>query len=340
VGGLLLTIKMGKMMEEITLNGFTYHPPIIENTQLKKLDISHSKPQPAYLYKYYPLSNYSVDALINHYLYAAHVSKLNDEYDCSPYLIDYSKCGLEFYLKKIEELENICGKRTMDKATIEHYYHSPEKWRLERYIANLDTYFLYKFFGIISLSSAENDILMWTHYAKNSGFMIKINPSLVSHENLYGPFPINYCSHLHKIDYNLNPIDSVLYQSNIKKESWSYEKEWRYLYNPNPQDLNNKTNNRLDYDKNALVEIVLGYRFLEQCSIQREIGFDILNLKKKQKKRKLKRKLLNFIVESGVKTSLISADIRDYNLIADKVYIENIGPNIFKINYTAPPIES
>jgi hypothetical protein len=318
-------------MKEITLNGFTYYPPVIVNTQLKKLDISHNKPQPAYLYKYYPLNNDNVDALINHYLYAAHVSKLNDEYDCSPYLIDYSKCSLDFYLEKIEK---IYGKKSMDKKTIEHYYHSPEKWKLERYIANLDTYFLYKLFGIISLSSAENDILMWTHYAKNSGFMIKINPLLVSHENLYGPFPINYCSHLHKIDYNLIPIDSVLYQSNIKKESWSYEKEWRYLYyNQNPQCHKNKTNNRLNYDKNALVEIVLGYRFLEQCSIKREIGFDILTLKREQKNCKLKRKLLNFIVKSGVKTSLISADIRDYNLITNEISIEKLGFNTFKIIY-------
>jgi hypothetical protein len=326
-------------MKEITLNGFTYYPPTLVNGQLKNVPIKHNKPQPAYLYKYYCLKNYNVNAVINHYLYAAQPCELNDKYDCSPYLIDYSKCGLEFYLKKIEEFENICGKRTMDKATIEHYYHSPEKWRLERHIANINRNLLFSLFRTISFSSEKNDMLMWTHYANNNGFMIKINPSLISPENLCGPYPINYCKAFPTVEYDSSkpPAYFVPYQSNIKSEAWSYENEWRYVYcNLNSQDHKNKINNRLYYDKNALIEIVLGYDFFDPISsITRCIGFDVLNLKKKQKQknRKLKRKLLNFIVESGVKVFQTSVSIKDYSLVTNEISIEKLGSNTFKIIY-------
>jgi hypothetical protein len=326
-------------MEEITLNGFTYHPPVIVNTQLKKLDISHNKPQPAYLYKYYCLKNYNVNAVINNYLYAAQPCELNDKYDCSPYLIDYSKCGLEFYQETIETTKRFLQKSTIDEKTITHYYNSSEKWRLERHIANINRCILFSLFRVISLTSEKNNMLMWTHYANNNGFMIKINPSLISHENLYGPYPINYCKAFPTVEYDSSkpPAYFVPYQSNVKSEAWSYENEWRYVYyNPNSQDHKNKINNRLYYDKNALIEIVLGYDFFEPISsITRCIGFDVLNLKKKQKQknRKLKRKLLNFIVESGVKVFQTSVSVKDYSLVANEISIEKLGSNTFKIIY-------
>jgi hypothetical protein len=48
------------------------------------------KPEkPDSLYKYYALSNFSVDVLTNHYLFSPHPIYLNDKNDCSGELIDY-----------------------------------------------------------------------------------------------------------------------------------------------------------------------------------------------------------------------------------------------------------
>lgn len=326
------------MEQKIDYNGFSYRININqENKTLEKLDILHNITEPKHLCKYYSLSNFSIDAVLNHYFYATHPKDLNDKHDCSAYLIDYSNCNLSTFIKKIHEAEKTLYNRIEStEEIIKKYFHSSEKWRLERRLAELNAACLFSLFGIISLTSVDDNVLMWAHYAQNNGFLIKIDPSLMRNDNLYGAFPINYSSKLHTIESDSSvPILNVLYQSNIKSDIWSYENEWRYLYfNPNEREHISKSNRKMLYDKTALVEFVLGFNFFESASsIRRYAEYDILKLRTKHKNYKLKRKLLNFITESGVKTFLICAETKEFSLIKNEIIIEKIGSNTFKIRY-------
>jgi hypothetical protein len=331
---------MATIEEKIEYNGFDYHVQIDKIKKTLNMSIIHNMPQPTYLCKYYSLSKNSIDAVLNHYLYASHPMQLNDKHDCSPYLIDYSDCNLEFYRENIKNVEQVLyGKRDIDDETIKQYFNSSEKWRLERYYADKNWIVLYKLFGIISLSSEECNTLMWTHYTENKGFMIKTNPNLIHKDNLFGHFPVNYCDSIHKIKNNHSvPILPILYQSNVKSTIWAYEKEWRYLYyNPIIKENENTMDRRMHYDSSALIEIHLGYYFFDDIygtsSIKRYKDFDILALKSKHRNHKLKCKLLNFIVNKRVKTFQILADIEHFKLTKSEIIIEKLSCNKFKIRY-------
>ena len=66
---------------------------------------------PESLYKYYSVSNlafkFSVDAFLRHYLFASHPLNLNDKYDCSEDLIDYSKLNSNFFVQKMVKRNGI-----------------------------------------------------------------------------------------------------------------------------------------------------------------------------------------------------------------------------------------
>lgn len=326
------------MDNEIDYNGFSYHIRINqENKTLEKLDILHDIAKPTYLCKYYSLSKFSVDAVINHYFYAAHPKELNDKHDCSAYLIDYSSCDLSTFVKKIQDAERtLFNKVEYTEEIIENLFYSSERWRLERHLAELNATCLFCLFGVISLTSEDDNVLMWAHYAQNNGFLIKVDPTLMRNDNLHGVFPVNYSKNMYKIKSDSSaPILNVLYQCNIKSDIWSYENEWRYLYyNPKEQEYASKNNRKMLYDKSALIEIALGFNFFEPSnSIKRFAEYDILKLRTKHKNYKLKRKLLNFITESGVKTFLTCAKISEFRLVKNEIFIEKIGSNTFKIRH-------
>src|SRR5690606_22336459 len=78
--------------EEYEFNGFRY----LSNSNEPKLDIVHNKNKPEYICKYYSISKYSVEALLNGYLYASHPFELNDIFDSSVFLM-YASQKLEYH---------------------------------------------------------------------------------------------------------------------------------------------------------------------------------------------------------------------------------------------------
>ena len=64
-------------------NGFRYFSNYGKG-ELPKVE--HGWKTPEYLFKYYSFGKYSIDALINNYLYASHPYELNDILDSSRFL--------------------------------------------------------------------------------------------------------------------------------------------------------------------------------------------------------------------------------------------------------------
>ena len=118
-------------------------------------------------YKYYPLNDYSVDALTHLYIYASHPNQLNDPFDCADGLIRFDdlKSAQLFANKFYPAIEELCEK---DENTILDFVKSAYR-----------TY-LYTELGILCLSKTWDDVSMWSAYTDHKGF-VPSSMYLVSH---------------------------------------------------------------------------------------------------------------------------------------------------------------
>jgi len=267
-------------MEEYNYNNFKYQHDI----QRGLIGITHPLHKPNSLFKFFPISRYSVQNLKDNLFYGPHFYELNDILDGSAFLWFTSK---QFSLDRYKEQlvyfpEDMINQIYSDdskpdrlgKAYLAHNW-SNQTNRL----------------GIISFTAKENNILMWPHYAQEEGFQLKINTDaldsyfLKNFDGVYlGMYPMNYVERLECFDLITTESDIIpmLYAATIKSQEWEYEKEWRVLLsrenmgvpysksglNPRP-DINIQPGNRLiKYDRNLIDEITVGANFINQTKFK------------------------------------------------------------------------
>ena len=258
------------------LNGFEYgynksgHP-----------EIKHNIPHVETLYKYYGISEYSVKALVNSYLYASHPFDLNDVSDSSisllhtevnPRLEDYQTVLKQIpFVSNESEINEIYTNDSNGKLFLEHFYLKVTSQ-----------------FGIISLSNNQYSDLMWPHYTSEMGFQlefdrVKLLRSIISRnkKSMVWLNPVNYSNERVVLNYNKikdRPFGlAFLYMTNLKHVNWKYEEEWRIIVNnelmgvpfskrgfsrlkdDNPVE---PTNREIKYDFDCIASITLGANFL------------------------------------------------------------------------------
>lgn len=182
----------------------------------------HKEDTPKSLYKYFSLTEYSLDSLINNYIYLCNPKDFNDPFDCNRNLI----------IEKQKELKD---------------------WQYVETLNDISE------IGISSFSENGIEPLLWSHYTNSyHGFCIKFKSEFLNQNN-------KELVKLKKVIYsdNPNPISinsnfSQYYQFILKLDNWSYEKEWRLLFQ-NPSSVNNK----YYFDENSIEEISIGYKFNE-----------------------------------------------------------------------------
>ncbi len=269
-------------MEEIhKFNGFVYK--IDASTKgLKSYQLEHPKEKPESIYKYYGVSSFSVEALREGYFYASHPMELNDHLDSSNFLLGASKpLDIKYY-------KNFMGEAFDDEKELLEFYakdsFSEDGFFAKGFIAQL-WQVMSNIFGIVSLTTQDKNDLMWPHYTNEKGFQIRFNTAELEtsvHANIgegdcLGLYPMNYCKDLHPID--VSPFTQFripfLYLTNVKKDSWEYEDEWRFIISKQHmgipyskvgldprEDYNGvKENRRAYYDKGIVQEITLGNNF-------------------------------------------------------------------------------
>lgn len=194
------------------------------------LDIGYDTakyPKPKTFYKYYSLSENSIDAITTPYLYASHPNQLNDPLDCHADIINLDdegdvRCLLNgFY----DTFVNNLGK----------------EWIIQNG-ADVFKTIAYRKCGIVSLTEGCDNEAMWVHYAKDNGFCVELDvEKLHGSINFYGPYPINYQEKLPRINTSqIGVKGGMAVQTNIKLKDWAYEREWRLIVsNPEGQDLKN-----------------------------------------------------------------------------------------------------
>jgi hypothetical protein len=258
----------------------------------------HEKPIPDSFYKYFSLTPYNLDALKNNYLYASHPVELNDKFDCYSDLIDYDSATDHLIVSFLQN------------------FHTEQEIK-ERF-AELKAWFkiffplaIYSGIGVISVTSQIKNTLMWAHYASsNHGFAIKFNHKYF-HEKILGPYPINYQAEWKPISLE-NPMNALMYATNVKSKIWEYEDEWRFIgtgknmstprYREEQEFIDNR---KFKYQNEAIEEIILGNMFIDRINKYGENGTLVLALTPDAQYGKEKFELLHFIVNNRVKTSRI-----------------------------------
>ncbi|WP_321322289.1 DUF2971 domain-containing protein [Labilibaculum sp.] len=281
---------------EITLLGWKYiYKP--EASCLKdqfQIIPKRKKMQPKNLYKFYPLNGFSVDALLNQYLYASCPFELNDPLDCMNVLIDYSLVYEIYKQDQDRKGANVVSSQEFNKV---------------------QSLKLYGNMGIISLSKNVKNLQMWAHYASNyQGFAVKFNVvELRSNPELIGPFPINYKEEWLPIclEDEKEGKYGFLYQTNIKSIQWKPEDEWRFIgvrenmSIPSIQMQKECIQNRkFDYNLSFIEEVVLGPMFILGLSPEDSTTDNIkLKIDLHDQKSIYKHYILNFLIKNKIKVS-------------------------------------
>ena len=235
------------------------------------------------VFKFYSLTNYNVDAFVNHYLYLNHPGELNDLMDTKLYTLDMRGTNpkqFELFRQEILSQNPLMENLTyVDKVDVQC---RDGLYALQKYI--FDCFFA--FGGLVSLASKDRfNELMWSHYTKESGFMIEFTCDLLDDIKAIDKnkrfkniifHPIQYRKHPMGIRCSENPYEQKsiceINKSNAyqKYEGWSYENEWRivaisqqYLgdYNYYSSKQSDEFNLRkLYYSTNSIARIYLGKR--------------------------------------------------------------------------------
>lgn len=262
-------------------------------------------PIPAKIVKYYGLTNHSIDALINNYIYASHPFDLNDPFDCFTSLISYDNIPLDICIRFM----SLFGK---EEAEVKELYEKDQK-QLFSIIEDQFYDYIYSKIGIISMTSDSTNMQMWAYYTGHKGFQIVFKCDSLKNK-LHGPFPINYVKESSSIAFSDNGFIASLFQTNIKSSSWVNENEWRFLYEsieplrlPNRPDLWDKQKERkFKYDTTDIDEIVLAFSFFDHHSvIDYSSGVATYDFTDSKDKDNLIRILDYLISNSEIKVSLI-----------------------------------
>ncbi len=285
---------------------------------------------PLNLYKYYGLTDYSINALENSYLYGSHPFQLNDYFDCCKDLILYDNYN------EIVKLFN--GNTSVEKEYPEECLANSETLKC---LQESHWQLTYSKIGIISLSSVKDSILMWSHYAQNNGFAIGLKHQELPFKH-YDPFPVRYDDNKKQISLKKYPIEfAELLQTTVKNKCWSYENEWRIIakYETPPMEVFGGTYCRtlmghrryFYYPIEAIDRIILGYKFflLEEIQVIDENSGIICIDPNGEDKR---AKILNFICQNNLRTQL--ATTNGLNKIGFKNVVIKKRPN----NYTIQQI--
>lgn len=286
------------------------------------------------LSKYYPISEYSIDAIEKNHFYLPQPSQQNDLFDFSPYLFDFRGLSLE-------KAKKILWRDYSEDFINDRYNKSYDEFIEE--IKNTIYLIAISKMSSISLTPNKYSDLMWGYYSNHEGFLIEFDCSKIlgtQETRFHGPFPVNYVKKLRTLSINEVP-PTLLYfiQMNVKKNDWRHEDEYRFLVESDKSyevsgdysnsDLGIKLCPRLEnYPISAVLGVYLGYKFKEGENWNRDEKILTLNSTKKE----LKQRLLDCILRNGYKAYTVSQNPREFSLVRKTMDIEPVNDFQYRIN--------
>lgn len=188
------------------------------------------------LYKYKKIDKAFLDAIRANRIYSPIIKQLNDPFESSIYL-DEGALNTKYYKELYEVISKIDNIEIKNKTydSLNRIFFNKNinindidmsKSSKEKIFRKLATKV-----GIVSFSSENDSLLLWSHYAdSHKGVCLEFNRD--SSNDLGDDkmcFPIQYSSFIKDIDINIdiNNIYKEIFR--YKCDIWDYEKEWRLL---------------------------------------------------------------------------------------------------------------
>jgi len=185
------------------------------------------RPEITSLYKYRAFNEHSLQSLINEVAWFSKPSSFNDPFDCG---INIDTNRIEESIREaVKELYSKAGKDIASIPENEFKVTENDKKAFESLKSSLLK--LTQNVGILSLSSVNDDILMWGHYAdSHNGFCVEYSRTS---DNILGKQsePVNYEDQFPSLSAQEVTSHGAAFKKLLltKSTHWSYEKEWRII---------------------------------------------------------------------------------------------------------------
>ena len=197
------------------------------------------------LYRYRPINQYTLDELINYYIFFPAAHRLNDPFELNAYYKEYSADPKSFF----KEYEKIGYKVTegFDWRKVKEIITDKIKGQIENRLKK------YQNKGVCCFTKSPKDIRMWSHYAMNhSGLCIGYDIRKI--EQYHKMIEISYEDCMPKPKNGEDGIIDVdiFFQELIRTKSkvWESENEVRLIHE--------ESDKRFFIDDNVIVEIYFG----------------------------------------------------------------------------------
>ncbi|MGV3588106.1 MAG: DUF2971 domain-containing protein [Adhaeribacter sp.] len=213
-------------------------------------------------YKYVSIDDAKL-ILENKTLMFSNPSKFNDPLDCYEGIIKFDYTKME--LKKLAE-QHV-------KPALKPLRRKEKRAYLKKFV-NHPTHFVDQQMGILlemkmklgvcCFSEVYDNILMWSHYAKNhTGVCIGFDLPVIQ-QDLYGLYPVMYKDKITRITRTMDYNDAMLMWVLSKASDWSYEREIRAV--------SMEYNGLVEIPPSTIKEIYFG------CKIEPKRKIEITNL--------------------------------------------------------------
>jgi len=313
---------------------------LYENGDIPKLNVKPNKSQekPKSLSKYYSLNENNVLAFLNNEFYVSQPDQLNDLFDSSLSLISFKDRPFSHFIKFLKDI-NADIKQEEDR-----YNDNPKK-----YLQIMKHYFYRSWLqitGILCMTDDTVNELMWAHYTNNEGFLIEFDYTRFG-DMFMGPYPINYNPPLTPVDFGKMDNNLGFFISSlIKKDIWSYEKEYRFLCISEDEKgykvsgtFDNSTFHQnlqtrfISYPKESIKKIILGFAFFKneidrQKANYSERKYDVIFAGGNAT---IKILLFNYLIKHKIPVELMVFDKLTFELKTIPISISKISESKYSI---------
>lgn len=344
------------MKNQFTYRDFTY---LLDENNNHKVICNPIKSEPEEVYKYYSISENSIRALQNLSLYSTHPFLFNDSIDSSELILDFKNISKEryisFYKQMIipEEFAKYDFDKNFEDDKTQNFFN----------IRNFAFTHFSRKIGIISLTTKPFNILMWSHYTNETGFVLELNTKKLltnfksenADVNNYCFRPIQYVENIEFMDAFAENFTSpdipLLYITNIKRNDWQYEDEWRLSIYKNDmgipfskfylqtEDFPGTNNRFFKYSFDTIESISLGKHFFNGKNCESLVDGNILKLYNRddndnKKNDLLFNELVNHLFEKHNDHLYMSGEYEDGNTLKrslGKIKLEKVSEYTFKL---------